>query len=212
MQAKFNKMKKIVILCFIIFFSQNFYSQKLELTKKDKEEFKRRAVRMIVLFKESLKVIPTFNAEPILKDKAISNVLRMFVKDAEIEIAIASQPKPISKKIGVYLASLANYEAKRELVQIDIIDFKVEDIKPHPTQLGSHIIKYEFVQRFYKKKNFVNISIPGEEKLESIKWDYIDDTTKSGEGIIKKVSTINGTKWMMLLGDIKVKDIKVLTK
>ncbi|MGJ8743593.1 hypothetical protein [Polaribacter sp.] len=200
----------IFIFCFLSF---NSFSQKLELTKEDKEEFKRRTVRMIELFKESLKIIPTFNAEPLLKDKAISNVLRMFVKNAKIEIAIASQPKkPISKKIGTYLHSLTNYEAKRELVHIDIIDFTVEDIKPHPTQLGSYSMKYTFVQRFYKKKNYINTSIPGEEKLETIEWDYVDDTTKSGEAIVKKVSTRNGTKWMMLLGDIKVNDIKVLTK
>lgn len=206
-------MKKIVAVFLLIFFSQNSFSQKLELTTADKEEFKRRTIRMIDLFKESLKVIPTFNAEPLLKDKAISNTLRMFIKGSKIQIAIASQPKkPIEKKLANYLASLTNYETKRELVNIDIIDFKVDSIKPHPTQLGNYIIKYEFVQRFYKKKNYINTSIPGEEKLESIEWDYIDDTTKSGNAIIKKVSTSNGTKWMMLLGDIKVNDIKVLSK
>lgn len=203
-------MKKLVFVFIITISCNTLYSQKLELTTEDKKEFKRRTIRMIELFKESLQIIPRFNSEPILKDKAISNVLRMFVKGAKIQIA--TNNKTLEKKIATYLSSLTDYEAKRELVQIDIIDFTIDDVKPHPTKLGIYEIEYTFVQRFYKKKNYVNTNITEDENIESIEWDYIDDTTKSGKAMIKKVSTRNGTKWMMLLGDIKVDDIKVITK
>lgn len=204
-------MKQKLTLFFFLLFSIGFLNaQKLELTAREKEEFKERAIEMINLFKESLTIIPSFSGEPILKDKAIRNTLRLFAKkgNTKIEIAYASGGKK-PMKMSIYLNSLRNYEAKRELVNIDIIDFKVDNIEPHPTELGKYMIKYEFVQRFSKKKNF---SMPNlqNEKLAEIDWDYIDDTTKKGTAIIEKHSNEDGTKWIMLLGDIEVKDIDVI--
>lgn len=202
-------MKQKLTLFFFLLFSIGFLNaQKLELTAREKEEFKERAIQMINLFKESLTIIPSFAEEPILKDKAIRNTLRLFIKGATIQIAY-SNGKTNTQKMSLYLNSLRSYEAKRELVNIDIIDFKVDNIEPHPTELGKYIIKYEFVQRFYKKKNF---SMPNlqNEKLAEIDWDYIDDTTKKGTAVVEKHSNEDGTKWIMLLGNIEVKDINVI--
>lgn len=201
-------MRHKLTLLFFLFSVSFINAQKLELTSKEKEEFKDRAVQMINLFKESLTIIPSFAEEPILKDKAIRNTLRLFIKGATIQIAY-SNGNTRTQKMPIYLNSLRSYEAKRELVNIDIIDFKVDNIEPHPTELGKYVIKYEFVQRFFKKKNF---SMPHlqNEKLVEIDWDYIDDTTKKGTAVVEKYSNEEGTKWIMLLGNIEVKDIDVI--
>ncbi|WP_339813551.1 hypothetical protein [Zunongwangia profunda] len=206
-------MKKTLMILFLLaLVAPAVNAQKLELTTADKEEFKHRAVRMIELFTESLTVIPSFNPstdERILRDKAIRNVLRLFTKDATMQLAYAngsfSNPIPMPS----YLNSLTNYEARRELVHIDIIEFTVEEVEPHPTELGKYIVRFEFVQRFSKKKDYIPNPIQNE-KFEQIAWDYVDITTKGGVGIIEKITTQSGTKWVMLLDDVEAKDIEVI--
>lgn len=188
-------------------------AQKLELTQAERVEFKERAKRMIDLFTESLTVIPSFNPssdEAILRDKAIRNVLRLFTKDATMQLAYASGKKSEPIPMPTYLNSLTNYEAKKELVHIDIIDFTVENVEPHPTELGKYIVRFEFVQRFSKKKNYIQTGMIEDEKFEAIEWDYVDVTTKGGMGIIEKVTTQDGTKWIMLLDDVEAKGIEVI--
>lgn len=205
--------KQIFILFFILIITSALNAQKLSLTEADKKEFTQKAVRMIELFKESLTIIPSISNSPedgFLKNKAIRNVLRIFIKDASMQLAYSNGSKSDPIRMSKYLASLSNYEAKRELVNIEIIDFTVEDIEPHPTELGKYIIKFEFVQRFSKKKNYTSINMLNNEKFEEIEWDYSDVTKKSGIGILEKVNTQDGTKWLMLLGNIEANEIEVL--
>jgi len=207
------KKMKIFTITSILFISAAINAQKLELRQEEKVAFKQRAKRMIELFTESLSIIPSFSPdtdERILRDKAIRNVLRLFTTDATMQLAYANSTfsKPIP--MAIYLNSLTNYEAKQELVHIDIIDFTVEDVEPHPTELGKYIVRFEFVQRFSKKKNFVQTSDILNEKFETILWDYVDVTTKNGTGVIEKVTTQEGTKWIMLLSDVEAKDIEVV--
>lgn len=207
-----NTMKFTLISIFLLF-SPIVQAQKLELTQEDKIEFKQRAKRMIELFTESLTIIPSFNPstdERILRDKAIRNVLRLFTKNATMQLAYGNGTfsNPIS--MPIYLNSLTDYETKQELVHIDIIDFTVEDVEPHPTELGKYIVRFEFVQRFSKKKNYVQTGLIEDEKFETIEWDYVDVTTKGGMGIIEKVTTQEGTKWIMLLDDVEAKGIELI--
>lgn len=205
--------KQILILFFILIITPALNAQKLSLTEADKKEFTQKAIRMIELFKESLTIIPTISnnqEDGFLKNKAIRNVLRIFIKDATMQLAYSNGSKSKPIRMGKYLSSLADYEAKRELVNIEIIDFTVEDIEPHPTELGKYIIKFEFVQRFSKKKNYTSTNRLNNEKFEEIEWDYADVTKKSGIGILEKVNTRNGTKWLMLLGDIEANDIELI--
>lgn len=201
-------MKKLVLI-FIIFFFIPCTAQKLELTQKDKDEFQRRAVRMIELFKEALEIIPSFEGEPILKDKAIKNTLRLFVNGASIELLYANGGKA-KMRMPKYLNSLRNYASQGELVNIEIIDFNIDDIKHHPTQLGKYIVEYEFVQLFQKKKNFTPDPLLSDEDIKLLEYDYVDKTTKSGTAIVEKKATSEGTKWIMLLGDIEADKIVVL--
>lgn len=197
----------------IFFSSQTVEAQKLSLTTEEKKEFKRRAVRMIELFTESLTIIPSFETtadEGILKAKAIKNVLRLFKKNATMQLAYSSGIKSNPIPMASYLSSLTDYEAKRELVHIDIIDFTIEDIKPHPTELGKYTLEFKFIQRFSKKKNFTPPNTVVDEQFETIEWDYIDVTTKGGIAIIEKVTNERGTQYVMLLGDIEANDIEVI--
>lgn len=204
-------MKKSLIfsLFFVFSVTYNVNAQKIHLTEKDKEEFKQKAIGMIEFFKESLTIIPTYS-DTIIKQKAIRNTLRMFTNDATIEIAYASGKVSNPILLNDYLNSLKKYSKKNELVQIDIIDFTVDDIEPHPTELGKYVINYKFVQRFRKKKNYMPNQNP--EKLESFEWDYIDVTTKNGIAIVAKHTDMEGTQWVLLLGDIKVNGIEVTKK
>ncbi len=208
-------MKRLSFIFFlaIFFSSQTIEAQKLSLTTEEKKEFKRRAVRMIELFTESLTIIPSFETtadEGILKAKAIKNVLRLFKKDATMQLAYSSGNKSNPIPIASYLSSLTNYEVKRELVHIDIIDFNIGDIKPHPTELGKYTVQFEFVQRFSKKKNYTPLNTVVDEQFETIEWDYIDITTKGGIAIIEKTTNERGTQYVMLLGDIEANDIEII--
>lgn len=204
---------QLIITAVLLFFCLNSIAQKVPLTQEEKIEFDERAERMINLFTETLTVIPSFDPnteESILRDKAIRNTLRLFTKEATMSIAYStgniSEPIPMAS----YLNSLTDYGAKRELVQIDIIDFTVDNLKPHPTQLGNYIVTFEFVQRFRKKKNFTLDPLANPEELKAIAWDYEDITTKSGSAIVKKVTKQDGTKWIMYLDNVDAKDIEVI--
>ncbi|MEX0997620.1 MAG: hypothetical protein WDZ45_11265 [Flavobacteriaceae bacterium] len=202
---------KLVFVCFLFALS-SLSAQKLELTQEEKTEFKNRAERMIKLFTETLTVIPSFNSdteERILRDKAIRNTLRLFTKTATMQIMLANGTKRTSP-MPTYLNSLTDYEAKRELVHIDIIEFNVDAMRPHPTQLGSYIVSFEFVQRFSKKKNYTPDPFENSENLKQMEWDYVDITTKSGSAIVKKHTDQSGTKWIMLLDDVEANDIEVV--
>jgi len=204
-------MKNKIIFISLFFVLNSINAQKLELTEEEKIEFKNRAERMIKLFTETLTIIPSFNSETeekILRDKAIRNTLRLFTETATMQIMRADGSKETSP-IATYLNSLTNYEEKLELVHIDIIEFNIDEIRPHPTQLGSYIVSFEFVQRFSKKKNYTPEPVDNDEKLQKIEWDYVDITTKSGSAIIKKHTDQSGTKWIMLLDDVEANDIEV---
>jgi hypothetical protein len=208
-------MKRIKFIFLIISLGVSFSSssQKLSLSAEEKKEFEHRAQRMIELFTETLPIIPSFKPdteEAILRDKAIKNTLRLFIKGATMQLAYANGTKSAPIPMATYLSSLTDYEAKRELVQIDIIDFTIDDLKPHPTQLGDYIVTFKFVQRFRKKKNYSPDPMANPEKLGLLEWDYEDVTTKTGTAIVKKVTTQSGTKWIMYLGDIEAKDIEVI--
>ena len=207
------RIAQLIITAVLLFFCMNSIAQKVPLTQEEKIEFDERAERMINLFTETLTVIPSFDPnteESILRDKAIRNTLRLFTKEATMSIAYStgniSEPIPMAS----YLNSLTDYGAKRELVQIDIIDFTVDNLKPHPTQLGNYIVTFEFVQRFRKKKNFTLDPLANPEELKAIAWDYEDITTKSGSAIVKKVTKQDGTKWIMYLDNVDAKDIEVI--
>ncbi len=204
---------QLIVSIGLLFFFMNSYAQKVSLTQEEKIEFEQRAERMINLFTETLTIIPSFNPgteESILRDKAIRNTLRLFTKEATMSLAYSNGTisEPIS--IASYLNSLTNYSAKQELVHIDIIDFTIDNLKPHPTQLGNYIVTFEFVQRFRKKKNFTIDPMSNPEELKTIAWDYEDVTTKSGSAIVKKITDQSGTKWIMYLDDVEAKDIEVI--
>lgn len=208
-------MKKTILFFTImsLLFGINCFSQKVSLTSEEKVEFEQRAERMINLFTETLTIIPSFDPgtdESILRDKAIRNTLRLFTKEATMSLAYSngtiSEPIPMAR----YLNSLTDYGAKQELVHIDIIDFTIDNLKPHPTQLGNYIVTFEFVQRFRKKKNFVVDPLANPEEFKTIAWDYEDVTTKSGSAIVKKVTNQSGTKWIMYLDDVEAKEIEVI--
>ena len=201
-------MKKII--CFIAFSiigHLTVNAQNLSLSQADKEEFKNRAIDLINYFKEGLEIIPTYEEE-FVKDKAIRNTLGSFTSNAKVELAYANGHIK-SQSISNYLYSLKSYSKKDQLVNIDILDFTIEDLKSHPTELGKYIIEFEFVQRFSKKKEISDF-VPKTDKLEEIEWDYVDITTKRGYGILEKITTDDGTKWILLLHDIEVKSIEVL--
>ncbi len=208
-------MKKFLIIYFFFMLGicHCAYSQKLSLPEEEKIEFEQRAKRMIELFTETLPIIPSFPKDTdgaILRDKAIRNTLRLFTKEATMQLAYANGTKSAPIPMARYLRSLTDYEAKRELVQIDIIEFTVDALRPHPTQLGDYIVTFKFVQRFRKKKNYSPDPLANPEKLGLVEWDYEDVTTKSGTALVKKVTNQSGTKWVMYLGDIEAKDIEVI--
>lgn len=201
----------IIMLCLVT--NAIGFAQKVALTKNEKKEFEQRAERMINLFTETLTIIPSFNPgrdEGILRDKAIRNTLRLFTKEATMSLAKANGTITDPMPIAAYLNALTNYSNKQELVAIDIIDFTIDSLKPHPTQLGSYIVTFEFVQRFRKKKNFVIDPLSNSEDLKLIEYDYEDVTTKSGSAVVKKVTNQSGSRWVMYLDDVEAEDIEVI--
>lgn len=209
------KKNKLIVVLIALLCASNVFAQKVSLTQEEKIEFEQRAERMINLFIETLTIIPSFDSDAeagILKMKAIRNTLRLFTKEATMSIAYSNGTISNPIPIATYLNSLTNYSAKQELVHIDIIDFTIDNLKPHPTQLGNYIVTFEFVQRFRKKKNFSSDPMSNPEELKTIKWDYEDVTTKKGSAIVKKKTDQSGTKWIMYLDDVEAKDIEVIKK
>jgi hypothetical protein len=200
---------RILILILCVMFARNLYSQKLELTQQDKQELEYRAGRMVKLFTTSLETIPGFSGEPILKDKAIQNTLALFVKDATIELLLASGER-LTKTMPVYLNSLREYKNKGSLVNIEVIDFTVDKIKKDPKKMGRYIVEFKFVQIFRKKKNYTPDPLATEGELRELEWDYVDRTEKSGVAYVKKVTTRHGTKLQMLLGNVEADNVEVL--
>lgn len=200
--------KLILCSCFVLF---NFLAsaQKMDdLSPEEKKEFEYRAGRAVKLFTTSLETIPRFEGEPILKDKAILNTLELFIKNAEIELLLANGDT-ITKKLPNYLNNLRNYKSKGTLVEIEIVDFVIDNIKPHDTELGKYTVDFKFVQIFRKKKNYTP-SLLNDENFKEIEWDYIDRTEKSGTAYVNKITDRHGTRWKMLLGNIEAENVEVI--
>jgi hypothetical protein len=58
---------------------------------------------------------------------------------------------------------------------------------------------YNFVQKFCRKNT---------RDVETSNLDYCDETEKKGVIVIQRGPSINGSRWRLLLGDIKVEHIE----
>ncbi|MDP2692577.1 MAG: hypothetical protein Q8O88_02970 [bacterium] len=202
-----RKINSILFFIVTIVISLNSYSQKLSLPEEEKEEFEYRAGRMVELFTIGIQQIPGFEGEPILKDKAIKNVLDLFAKGSTIELAFLSGRKEV-KSMSTYLNNLRNYASQGKLVEIEIVDFNVKNIEPHDTELGVYVVEFNFVQIFRRKNDYIPYPIQNNEELKKNEWDYVDRTYKSGQAVVKKVTNRYGTTWQMLLGDVKADKVE----
>lgn len=202
MQVNYNKNLILFLLCMISF--NTIYAQKFKtLSKSEKKDLEHLAANKIKDLSFTFRSIPKLKDE-VLKKRIIKSTLKLFVKDATIEVAGRSTVK---YTIAYYLNNkLKSYGKKHKVVDVSFVSFELGNLKPNPGHPGEYYIDYKFIQRFCRSNN-------GERNAEGLlEYDYCDLTTKKGRFIVKRVHTVIGAKWKMYFDSIAVVGIQVIKK
>ncbi len=175
------------------------------LSEHDKELFSKKTeekIKALSNFFEKIAHLPKSS----IREELIKICLTGFTPDATMQIGNIKNGELIKSKpipIGDYLRYSLK-PSKYKIVDVSIIDFKVEDFKPSKYDPEIYEANFTYTQRFCA-------SIGGLRNPEgNIKYDYCDDTKKSGKIILKKKHTVLGTKWVLFMDSITVIDVKIL--
>jgi len=188
-----------------VFISTSLFGQN-KLSEEELKIFQVRAVEYVSIFEFYIKQIAQSKSLES-KNADILAASNLFDEKATIEISNLNGTKRKLLLTDYLSKVVARYSEKYEVVVIDFVAAKIENLKEKQDKNGKIYYEgtFKFVQHFYAERKSINSS-----SVENRKFTYGDVTHKKGKIILKQVTTVIGDQWILKLGDISVDETKPL--
>ncbi len=202
-------MYKIIIVLSLSFLSLSAFSQVVKLTEQEKEKFQKRTLEKINEFQAQLSIIASKDTDSYTKKIYSEGILDLFINKGEkpdpcpgsgscdpVIMEVSSTRTNSKKRIPVkaYLSSLAKLEYSKVVVTAAKSCHVSSLYEKGKDEFGNPI--YAATATYYQE--FVGF-IDG-------KPAYRDVTQKIVEVEVRHTTDLEGSRWIILLGDVSVKD------
>jgi hypothetical protein len=178
-----------------------------QLTSKDFEDFATQARKQVLLFFDSVGDLGASKDPPNIKEKAISNVVKIFSVNGKVEERSKGATSGTVRPVREYLNAIASRGQKSPiLVSYDFVDpLTYQEFTPVKNADGSTSYKGEMIVRqFYCKLK------PKDQLTDKLESNCIyDDTTLKRITIeVRKLTSELGRSYAVLIANISVMSVK----
>lgn len=203
---------KYLAIIFLLFITTNLFSQANTIPPADIPRIKQQAKDYIFEFARYMQKLGSdAGLTPEARTAIGDNLISLFDEDATIQVLNLRKNKN-TYAIAPYIKNVVALYTKRfkfVIFKFKSITYDFNNLTPVKNSNGeitAYKFTYTFVQDFCVTNQDTDSETWDPKKLES--YDVCEETTKTGEIIIKKrVSPTIGARWVVLLGSIQVNKI-----